>query len=216
MEYKKKTLVNWIGLLGIVSFTSYAMAVIFSPMAYPGYNWMSRAVSDLSATNAPSLARWHQLSSLYGVTGIACIMMVCVVIRDKWNKTLRLGIYLFAIMFWVSIAGYSWFPLSESGGTGATFQDIMHVVVTVLVVPLSIASFILIMIGGYRNKKFVSLAVFATIALGLMFIGAIGTGIAPSEYFGIFQRFSNLISVNGFLVTLGIYLFLGKLDDGIT
>jgi len=213
MKSKNKTLVNWIGLLGVVSFVSYAVAVIFTPLAYPGYDWMSRAVSDLSATNAPSLALWHQLSSLYGVAGIACIMMVCVVIRGKWSKTLRIGIYLFATMFWVSIAGFSWFPLTESGGNGTTFQDIMHIVVTAVVVPLSIASFVLIMIGGYRKKRFVSLAVFATIALGLMFVGAIGTSIAPNEYFGIFQRFSNLISVNGFLAILGLYLFLGKLDD---
>lgn len=89
--------------------------------------------------------------------------------------------------------------------------DIMHIVVTIIVVLLSITSLILIMIGGYRKKKFISLAIFATIALVLMFVGAIGTGVAPSEYFGIFQRFSNLISANGFLVILGIYLFLGKL-----
>jgi len=38
--------------------------VIFAPFAYPGYDWMSQAVSDLSATNAPSHALWHQLSVL--------------------------------------------------------------------------------------------------------------------------------------------------------
>ena len=30
-------------------------AVVFAPLAYPGYNWMAQAVSDLSAANAPSL-----------------------------------------------------------------------------------------------------------------------------------------------------------------
>jgi hypothetical protein len=45
-----------------------------------------------------------------------------------------------------------------------------------------------------------------------MFVGAIGTGVAPQKYFGIFQRFSNLISVNGFLALLGMYLFMGKFD----
>ena len=209
----ERTLVNWLGLLGVVSFISYAVAVVFAPLAYPGYDWRSRAVSDLSAANAPSLAFWHQLSSLYGVAGIACIMMVCVAVGGKRDKILRLGIYMFAVMFWVSIAGFSWFPLSESAGAGTAFQDTMHIVVTAMVVPLSIASFVLIIIGGFRRKSFVSLAVFAAIALGLMFVGAIGTGVAPGEYFGIFQRFSNLISVNGFLAVLGIYLFLGKLDD---
>jgi len=215
METKQKTLIRWCGLLGIVSFLSYAAAVIVAPSAYPGYDWMSRAVSDLSAADAPSLALWHQLSSLYGVAGMVCIMMVCVAVQGKWNKTLRLGIYAFVAMFWVSTIGYAMFPLSESGGTGVAFQDTMHIVVTAIVVPLSIASFVLVMIGGYGKKRFVSLAVCASIALFLMFVGGIGTGIAPSEYFGVFQRFSNLVSVNGFLATLGIFLFTGKLEDRI-
>jgi len=212
MEGKKKTLFHWCGLLGVASFLSYAAAVIFSPLAYPGYDWMRQAVSDLSAANAPSLLLWNQLSSLYSVAGVVCIMMVCVAVRDRFNKPLRLGIYLFALMFWVSAVGFSAFPLSESGTGGATFQDIMHLVVTGLVVMLSIASLSLIMVGGYRKKRFVSLAICATIALTLMFVGAIGTGVAPPEYFGVFQRFSNLISANGFLATLGIYLYAGKLD----
>jgi len=214
MDSTKKTLIHWCGLLGIVSFLSYAAAVIFSPLAYPGYDWMSQAVSDLSAANAPSLALWHQLSVLYGIAGTVCIMMACITVRGKLNKPLRLGIYLFAAMFWVSTIGFGMFPLSEGGAGGTRLQDIVHTyVVTPPVVILSIASFILIMIGGYRKKRFVSLAVWATIALVLMFVGAIGTGAAPDEYFGIFQRFSNLISVNGFLATLGVYLFMGKLAD---
>jgi len=212
MGAKKKTLIHWCGLLGVVSFLSYAIAVTFAPLSYPGYDWMSQAVSDLSAANAPSLELWNQLSSLYGVAGITCIMMVCITVRNNFNKPLRLGVYLFALMFWVSAVGFSSFPLSESGTGGATFQDIMHLMVTAVVVILSIVSLSLVMIGGYRKKRFVSLAIFATIALALMFIGAIGTGVAPSEYFGVFQRLSNLISANGFLATLGIYLFVGKLD----
>ena len=208
----EKTLINRLGLLGVISFLSYAAAVVFAPLAYPEYDWKSQAVSDLMAANAPSLTLWNQLSSLYGVAGITCIMMVCVAIQGKLSKVLRLGIYIFAAMFWVSIVGFAMFPLSEGGAGGSTFQDIMHLIVTAVVVLLSIVSLILIMIGGYRNKNFVSLAVWATTALAFMLVGAIGTGIAPSEYFGIFQRFSNLISVNGFLAILGIYLFLNKLN----
>jgi len=215
METKQKTLIHWCGLFGIVSFLSYAIAVIFAPSAYPGYDWMSQAVSDLSAANALSLALWHQLSSLYGVAGMVCIMMACVAIQGKWSKVLRLGIYTFAAMFWVSTIGYAMFPLSESGGTGAAFQDTMHIVVTALVVPLSISAFVLVMIGGYGKKRFISLAVCASVALFLMFVGGIGTGVAPSEYFGLFQRLSNLVSVNGFLAVLGIFLFLGKLEDRV-
>ena len=41
----KRTLVQKLGLLGVVSFLSYALAVIFSPLAYPGYHPLAQAVS---------------------------------------------------------------------------------------------------------------------------------------------------------------------------
>ena len=69
----KKPLIQWLGLLGPVSFLSYAAAVLFAPLAYPGYNWLAQAVSDLSAANAPSLALWNRLSALYNVCEVACV-----------------------------------------------------------------------------------------------------------------------------------------------
>lgn len=204
----KRTLLNRLGLLGVVALLSYTAAVIFAPLAYPGYNWMAQAVSDLSASSAPSQMLWQQLSSLYSVCGIVSVTMVCVFIQDKLTKTLRIGIYLFAIMNWISNVGYAMFPLSDSGNAG-TFQDIMHIyVVTVFVVLLSIVSLIVIIIGGYRDRKYRSLAVWATIALLLMFAGAIGTNTVPREYFGIPERFS-VFAATGFNAVLGLYLYWG-------
>ncbi len=204
----KKTLINWLGLLGILSFLSYFVAVVFSPLAYPGYDWKSQAVSDLSSVTAPSLALWNQLSSLYVLCSVVCITLVCIFVTGKLNKTTSLGIYLFATMNWVSAVGYAMFPLSSSG-FARTFQDIMHFyVVTSSVVILSIISLVLIVLGGFRRKYYRSLAIWATIALTLMFVGAIGTGTAPQEVFGIFERFS-VFSAVGFTAVLGWYLFSG-------
>ena len=68
---KEMSLLKYCGLLGVAAFLSYTAAVVFSPLAYSGYDWMAQAVSDLSASNAPSLRLWNQLSSLYakGVDG---------------------------------------------------------------------------------------------------------------------------------------------------
>lgn len=63
----KKSLLQKFGLLGVISFLSYAAAVIFSPLAYPGYNNLAQAVSDLSAANAPSLALWNRMTAFYNV-----------------------------------------------------------------------------------------------------------------------------------------------------
>lgn len=38
MNNKKKTLINYLGLLGVIGFISYTAAVIFAPSAYPGYD----------------------------------------------------------------------------------------------------------------------------------------------------------------------------------
>jgi len=216
----KRTLVNWLGLLGVVGFLSYAAAVIFSPLAYPGYDWMSRAVSDLSAVNAPSLGVWTKLNA-FGPCGVACITLVCVYIQGKLNRGLRTGIYLFAIMQWVSSVGYTMFPLTDTEYTEASsnvsdamtamftnYQDAMHMVVTVLVIALSVISLLFILVGGYRKKGYVSLATWATVALAMMMTGGIGAGAVPKGVFGLFQRFSNF-SAAGFNAVLGVYLYNG-------
>ena len=141
----KRSLTQKLGLLGVVSFLSYTAAVVFAPLTYPGYNWMAQAVSDLSAANAPSLALWNQLSALYNACEVVCATVVCIGIQGQKTKLLRSGIYLFAIMEWISAVGYRMFPLSSSGYAGA-FQDVMHMVTTALVVLLSIVSLTMIIV----------------------------------------------------------------------
>lgn len=204
----KKSLLNYCGLFGIVAFLSYTAAVVFSPLAYPGYNWMAQAVSDLSAANAPSLSLWNQLSCLYGVCTLICAMMVCVGIQGKKTKALRVGIYIFTAMDWVSAVGYSLFPLSDSGYAG-TFQDKMHILATILVVGLSIVSLIIIIVAGARDKQCRSYGICAGIALGMMLVGAIGMNIVPEAYFGIVERFS-VFAATGFNAALGIHLYIMK------
>ena len=203
-----RTLINWIGLLGVIALISYAAAVIFSPLDYPGYNWMKQAVSDLSAENSPSKMLWKQLAALYDKCTLVCLMAVCVFIKGKLNKPLRAGIYLFTVMSWISGIGYAMFPLSDSGNAGS-FQDTMHVyVVTPLVVMLSIASLVVVMVGGFRDSRWRYLAIGAAVALAMMFAGAIGSGAVPKAYFGIAERFSVFAAV-GFTAFLGLCLFRG-------
>lgn len=206
----KKTLIQYSGLLGIVSFLSYTAAVIFAPLAYPGYDWLSQAVSDLSAANAPSLALWNQLTSLYNVCEVVCVTVVCIGIQGQKTKLLRVGVYLFAVMEWISAVGYRAFPLSDSGYAGA-FQDVMHMVVTVAVVLLSVASLTIIVVAGAKNKDCRSYGICAAVALAMMLVGALGMKIVPTAYFGVVERFS-VFAATGFNAALGINLFCSDTD----
>ena len=201
----KRDFINYCGLLGIVAFLSYTAAVVFSPLAYPGYNWMAQAVSDLSAANAPSLRLWNQLSSLYNICTLICAMMVCAGIQGKGSRLLRSGIYLFTAMEWISAVGFSMFPLSDSGYAG-TFQDKMHILSTILVVLLSIVSLMMLIVASAKRKEYRSFGVFAGIALGMMLVGALGMNIVPKEYFGVVERFSVFAAV-GYNAVLGVELF---------
>ncbi len=201
----KKTLVQKLGLLGIISFLSYTAAVVFAPLAYPGYNWMAQAVSDLSAANAPSLALWNRLSAFYNVCEVVCVTVVCIGIRGRRTKRLRAGIYLFAVMEWISAIGYRMFPLSDSGYAGA-FQDVMHMVVTAVVVLLSIVSLSVIIAAGVKDRGCYSYGICAAIALGMMLVGAVGMKLVPAAYFGVVERFS-VFAATGFNAALGLHLF---------
>ena len=207
----KKTLIQKLGLLGILSFLSYTAAVVFSPLAYPGYNWMAQAVSDLSAADAPSLALWNQLSALYNVCEVVCATVVCIGMQGRKTKLLRTGIYMFAVMEWISAVGYRMFPLSSSGYAGA-FQDIMHMVITAAVVLLSIISLVLIIIAGIKNKSCRSYGICAGIALFMMLVGAMGMKIVPADYLGIIERFS-VFAATGFNAALGLHLFCMKPNE---
>ncbi len=202
----KKSFLNYCGLFGVLSFLSYTAAVVFAPLAYPGYDSLSQAVSDLSAANAPSLALWNRLSALYNVCEVLCAITVCIGIQGRKTKLLRRGIYIFAAMEFVSAVGFRMFPLSSEGYGGA-FQDKMHIFTTVIVVLLSVVSLAVIIAAGAKDKSCRSYGICAAVALLMMLVGAFGTKIVPMEYFGVVERFS-VFAATGFNAALGIHLFL--------
>ncbi len=206
----KRKLINRLGLSGILALVSYAAAVIFSPLAYPGYNRMAQAVSDLSAESAPSRVLWNRLAAPYNLCGVVCATCVAVFVSEKKiaSKLFRVGIYLFAVMNWISSVGYAMFPLADGGKEIAAAQEVMHVVVTALVVAFSVASLVCLIVAGCREKAARGIGIWAAVALLMMLVGSVGTGIVPPEYFGVAERFSVFGAV-GFNATLGWNLFCG-------
>ena len=196
-----------LGICGIISLLSYTAMVVFSPLAYPGYDWLSMAVSDLSAVGAPSAELAGQLNALYGPCGLVSIMAVCVASQNLKTKILRLGIYFFAAMEWISDVGYKLFPWVADADSSHP-QNVMHLIVTALVVIFSLTALILSIIGA-KKEGMKSLFIWACVCLAAMLLGPIGTGIMPKAVFGLFERFSTFSAVT-FNAVLGTFLLLGK------
>lgn len=196
-----------LGILGIISLLSYTAMVVFSPFAYPGYDWLSMAVSDLGAEGAPSEQLASQLNALFGPCGLVSIMFVCVGVAGCKSKVLKSGIYFFAAMEWICNVGYNLFPWVKDA-PASNPQNVMHLLVTVLVVVFSLASLVLVAIGA-RKEEMKSLGIWAIVCLVAMLIGPLGTSLLPKAVFGLFERFSTFSAVV-FNAILGIYLMKGR------
>ena len=205
-----RKLIQWLGLTGVVALLSYTAAVLFSPLAYPDYDWMAQAVSDLSAETAPSKMLWTQLAAPYNICSVMCATCVSVYVSEQKisSRLFRVGICLFAIMNWVSAVGYGMFPLSDGGKEIVSFQEGMHIAVTVLVVLLSIASLVALILAGFRKGGMRAIGIWAAVALSMMLLGSVGTGVVPPQYFGVAERISVFAAV-GFNAVLGLCLFRG-------
>ena len=199
--------VRMLGILGGMSLLSYTAMVVFSPLAYPGYDWLSMAVSDLGAEGAPSEQLASQLNALFGPCGLVSIMFVCVGADGCKSKVLKSGIYFFAAMEWVCNVGYNLFPWVKDA-PASNPQNVMHLLVTVLVVVFSLASLVLVAIGA-RKEEMKSLGIWAIVCLVAMLIGPLGTSLLPKAVFGLFERFSTFSAVV-FNAILGIYLMKGR------
>ena len=187
---KNESIKYWLLICGILNVVFYLLHDCIGARFYPGYNWMAQAVSDLTATDAPSRLIASELTKIHAI----------------------LGLYLFVTMHWISAIGYSLFPLTGSGYDGS-LQSFVHVyVITVLVVLLSIVSLILIAAGGFKSGNKV-LAWCAVVAFLLMFLGAAGSGLVPRQYFGIPERFSTYSAVC-FTAVIAVIAFLkfGKIE----
>lgn len=205
MKVQKRSRIQWLALLGIAGTIFYFLHVIFGKMNYPGYSSLAQAVSDLTAATSPSKEIATNLSVIYGMFNVAACTLFIVFYQEKVNKAFRVGIYLFATMSWISAVGYTLFSLSDSGYAGA-FQDVMHMVVTVLVVPLSISSMILLVVGCFRSKLHRKLGIFTIVILSIMAIGSIGIGVVPIDYFGVAERL-NVYSVVIYGAALSLFTF---------
>ena len=202
---KKRKLINYLCLVGILSLVFYILHDVVGAIKYSGYNWTSQAVSDLTASDSPVYVLSHGLSVVHGIFSCICCTLVCILVQKEKKKSLRVGVYLFTIMGFISSIGYTLFPLS-SKGYDESFQSFVHVyILTALVVLLSIISLILILVGAFKSKK-KTLGILALASLVLMFMGAVGSGAFPKEVFGIVERFSTYSAVV-FTTILGIYGF---------
>jgi hypothetical membrane protein len=189
-------------ITAIVAIITYFLHVWVGTYLYEGYNPLSQAISDLTADDSPVKTITRTLSSIYGLLS-TIVVLGFIYYREIFNhKISRLGLIFFSIMMIVSATGYALFPLSASGYAGS-FQDVMHMIVTIIVVSFTIISLILLAIG-FKNKTYriITIASFVVLMTSSMLMS-----VVSPNYFGVMERISvyTVVIYFGFLSIVVLY-----------
>ncbi|KZX10168.1 DUF998 domain-containing protein [Methanobrevibacter curvatus] len=207
-----KNLIKIISFFGLIGLIFYFLHVITGEIFYPNYDPLAQAISDLTALNSPSRNISSLFSILYGIFTVIFSIGFFTYFKGKINRIVTSASFVFAIMTIISFLGYTFFPLSESGYAGS-FQDQMHILVTVFVVIFTIATLILFFVGFFKTKEYKYFGIISLVILILLFVGAMLMNILPNEYLGIAERI-NVYSIVIFtgLLSLWMYKHLKKIE----
>ena len=177
-------------ICGILIPIIYIGTDIFAGLLYERYNFLDRAISELSAIGSPTKIIWVSIMSLL-FNPLIIAFGVGVWIFAKNNRPLNLtGILL---TLW-GISGYVWFffPMNMRGSVGS-FSDTMHLVVagtTVLLMTIFISA------GAFALGKSFRLYSLLTLIIMLTFgtlVGMQAPQVAaqlPTHWMGIMERIS--------------------------
>ena len=137
--------------LGMVSAVVYILHVFLGQALWPAYDPMTMDISSLTAVGAPNAALLNVLCGVYGVCFLLFALAMLVQARRAYHRVTQIGYAVFLVMALTTVVGYRLFPLTGDK-TVMNFQNMMHIVVTVVVVLTTIASFFLIAFG-YLKKE---------------------------------------------------------------
>ncbi|TKC20094.1 DUF998 domain-containing protein [Robertmurraya kyonggiensis] len=134
--------------LGMIGALFYIVHTVLGQILWPEYNPISTDISSLTADGSPHASLLKIFTSIYG---ICMILFVIALIKKASNNLLKYGFIVLIIMQLTSMIGYSFFPLTQNK-TEMNFQNMMHIVVTVIIVFTTIASSFLIAFGYLRQE----------------------------------------------------------------
>lgn len=208
-QKKKLRLLSLSGAIGVAFYTAH---VIIGGFLWDGYSHVRQTISELTATGAPNADFLRVLTAVYGLLLVIFAICTYVIFRKKkLSKISILGAFLLIIMEFFSFAGYSLFPLDQAGSL-ADFQNIMHIIVTAVVVICTIASSYCIGIGLMRSSRHRKIGVFIFICAIIITVSGIMTPVIMANKLlisGLTERI-NIFSLQTWIFALSVYLFADK------
>lgn len=159
-EHKVSKLEKWTAPLGMVGVIFYFAHVFIGQLLWPEYNPITTDISSLTAVGAPNRELLGFLTAVYGIAMLLFVIGMIVKAIRKYHTAVRVGWGILLVMNLVCMFGYSMFPLSGDK-TQMTFGNLMHIVVTVVVVFTTISAGFFLAVGYLKQERMRGLGVFA-------------------------------------------------------
>lgn len=138
--------------LGMVGVIAYLTHTLLGRLLWREYNPITTDISSLTAVGAPNRELLMIFTLIYGVSMLLFIAGLVIKSFRNYQWGTRTGYIILIIMQTVSFFGYSFFPLTGDK-TVMNFQNMMHIVVTVIVVFTTIASGYFLAFGYLKQEK---------------------------------------------------------------
>jgi hypothetical protein len=148
--------------LGMVGILFYLSHTLLGRILWAGYNPVTMDISSLTAEGAPNAGLLRVLTTIYGLCMIAFAGGMVSVAFRRHGALVRAGSVTLLVMEVVSMFGYMLFPLSGDKMV-MTFGNLMHIIVTIVVVLTTIASGFLLAAGYLKREKMRALGRFTLI-----------------------------------------------------
>lgn len=181
--------VSLLRMSGMVSVFFYTLHVVLGGMLWKGYNHLQQPISDLTATGAPNRALLQIIATLYGLLALLFALTVAFSASRQHHRLVYWGGITFVLLHVLSLL-YGFFP-EDLPNTAATFGGTMHIVVTGLIVPSTVATPLLIGFGLREQPRWQSFGRLSILAgFLLVLFGGITAFLFINKlpFFGLFER----------------------------
>ncbi len=147
-----KKLEKYTAPLGMIGVIAYFIHTILGQILWSSYNPITTYISSLTAVGAPNRDILLIFTNIYGIAMLLFTLGLVIKSFRKYPFALKTGYIVMFIMQLVSFIGFGFFPL-VGDITEINFSNIMHIIVTVIVVFTSLASNYFLAYGYLKQKN---------------------------------------------------------------
>lgn len=187
--------------LGMISAFFYFTHVFLGQLLWKEYNPITTDISSLTADGAPNAGLLRIFTLVYGICFLLFTAGLVMKAFKEYHWLTRIGYIIFFIMALTTVAGYSLFPLTGDK-TVMNFQNMMHIIVTVIVVFTTILSFFLIAFGYLLKERLKFLGTICLIAAVLITVFGATNPIGMARNLNILGLSERLV-----IFTLQLFVF---------